>query len=321
MRKLAVTLLLAIMIMVCTVIPVWAENASVFGDSITTSMTEVEKYFNITNTDNVSVTTEDGMPVIYMQSADTGHWIISKDAVDFSEFTYTVDLAGGQDSGTELSVFIGADPRFLNGIQVYITKRGKETVSVQGAIRKAGLYEKIMDEAVEIENCNQEETYFRVQLYVSGSDMDVYVNGIYVNSIYIEKGFEGRVGVRCSSAGGDLRIKELALVEGSIDIEADNATEEPAATDVPADPTEKPADPTDVPSEPTASTVPTTAPTSEPVNPTQAPLATDSPATQQPDNDSQGLSMVALGGIILGIVAVICLIAVIAFILVKKKAK
>ena len=321
MRKLNVILLVLSMILICSIIPVSAENASFFGDTVTSSMEEVQKYFNITNPDCVSVITENDMPVIHMQSADSGHWIISKEKVEFPEFSYTVELAGGEAIGTELSIFVGADPRFLNGVQVYITKRGMEYVSVQGATRKGGLYTKVMDEMATIDDCNEEETYFKIQLLVYETDMDIYVNGELIGAMYVESGFKGHVGVRCSRDGGNLRVKKIALVEGEIDIEADNTPSDAPATQAPT----SPSDATQAPPQ-TATQAPTTAPTQAPtdeptVAPTQKPISTDAPATQVPDNNNDGMSAGALGGIVLGIVAGICVIAILVFFVMKKKAK
>lgn len=317
MRRIRIGLLMvAMLIFTLCFIPAQADSTSIFGDNLTSSVDEIRTYFDMTEQGKVTTTTENDVPIIYMEAAETGHWIISKDPVDLAEFTYTVNVACAEGSGREISIFVGADSRYLNGFQVYLTKRGSDTVSVQAAERKSGVYTKVLDEYISVDYSDSSECYFKIQLQVIGSDMDIYVNGEYVNSVYVEKGFNGRVGVRCTgtnNAAGtsDLRIKELSLIGEIIDIQPEENTPVPQKTDNPAQTPGQEA--TTAPTK-----APTQAPTNEPVttiNPTQVP--------SDPNNDvnNDEVPVALVGGIVLGAIVCICAIAVVTYMVIKKKSK
>ncbi len=301
--------LIAVIILTGSLLPISAANASLFGDAVTSSMTEVEKYFDITNPDKVSVVQENNYSVISMKSGNSGHWIISKKPVLSPNYTYTVELAGESKTGAELSVFVGADPRFLNGVQVYLTKRGNGQVTLDGAIREAGLYNKVISCTPDVADADSKDTYFKIELQVFEYDIDIYLNDEYLETITMTEEVEGHVGVRCSSAGGELRIKSMSLVEEA----ADNTTPDTSSTIPPtATPTEMPTGSDEI----TA--------TKTPVAGTTQKVDVSTPMTNAPTQDvktdeNSGISMGAVGGIVLGVVVVICVIAVVVFFIIKKK--
>ncbi len=277
---------------------VYASEGSIFGESITSSMTELKKHFNITNEENVSITEKNGESIISMKSGERGYWIISKESVDYQEFNYTVELSGGNFDGTsnrEISIFLGADERYMNGVQVYISKRGGDEVTVQVAEKKDGLFSTAILKLTQfVENASDASTLFKFELNIIGEDMDVYLNDEFLDTVTVMNGFAGRVGVRCSNQN-DINVHSLSLVE----VKTSQNTAEPLPTDGLVFPTDD-------------LVVGTTAPTDK---------VTSVPSTQSPANEEQSKdgSSLAIIGIVAGVVVVIC--AVTTFVLIRKKKK
>lgn len=309
MRKMRFGLLImAVTILLGSLLPISAADASMSWETIPSSMAAVEEYFNITDPSNVSVVTEEDYSVISMKSGKSGHWIISKEPVLVPNYTYTVELAGESKVGAELSVFVGADPKFLNGVQVYLTKRGNGAATLDGAIREAGLYKKVMTSSTDLEDVDNKATYFKIELQVFEFDIDVYLNDEYFDTISLAEEVEGHVGVRCSSNGGELRIKSMSLVEGQSNTETPStapATQQPTAS-------------AEVPTA-TQGTMATKQPETTQKVENSTPVTTIAPTQDVEAKDNTGISMGVVGGIILGVVVVICGIAVAVFFIVKKK--
>lgn len=308
--------LIAVMICTLSILPAQAAHTSIFGDAITSSIEEVKRYFDMTKQDKVSTTTESGVPVIYMQAAEVGHWIISKDSVDLSAFTYTVNVAFGEGVGREVSIFVGADSRYFNGFQVYLSKRGSNLVFVKAAELIDGNYTKVLEETVLVDNGDSSETYYKIQLQIKDSDMAVYLNDEYISSVHIEKGFKGRVGVRCTGqnnvvAVSDLRIKELSLTAGISEIDPDAGTANPGMT---AAPQKTPG---------SSATIDTTkAPTKSPTEHSTSETETTQQPTQgaSDTNNSEEFPILLVGGTVLVTVICTCAIILAAYMVIKKKA-
>lgn len=314
MRKMRFGLLMMVItILLGSLLPSAAASAAMSWETVPSSMAGVEEYFSVTNPDNVSVVTEEDYPVISMKSGKSGHWIISKKPVLVPNYTYTVELAGEAKVGAELSVFVGADPKFLNGVQVYLTKRGNGAATLDGAIREAGLYKKVMTCSPDLADVDNKATYFKIELQVFEFDIDVYLNDEYLETITVTEEVQGHVGVRCSSAGGELRIKSMSLVE-----EASTPTDAPATQQPTEAPTEQPTPSADVPAE-TQDTTATQPPEHTQKVENSTPATTIAPTQDAQPEDNTGISMGVVGGIVLGVVAVICGIAVAVFFIIKKK--
>lgn len=302
MKKSIILLILA-MFLTCSILPVYATETSIFDADIMSSMDNLKKSFNFTKEENIHIDQVDGNSVISMTKGTVGHWMISKEAVTYDQFVYTVEVSGGAGDGTslsEISIFVGADDRYMNGVQVYLTKRGNEYVSVQAASKHDGEFDKPLQSGDYFADADDAATIFKIELRVINEDLDIYVNDTYMNTFTEMGGFDGHVGVRCSKTN-DIKIYSIGLVPvTSTDVE----TTPPSSTDSLVFPTD---DPIVMPS-----------------NTPETPVVTDAPESLQPNvdddhqDDSEQSSVPLIVGIGIGVVALAC-VGVIVLVMKKKK--
>ena len=300
--KKKVLLLILVVLLICSILPVYAAEESIFDADVMSSMENLKKSFKFTKEENIAIDQVDGASVISMTKGTAGHWIISKEAVTYDQFIYTVEVSGGASDGTslsEISIFVGADDRYMNGVQVYLTKRGNDYVSVQAASKHDGEFDKPLQSGDYFVDADEADTIFKIELRIINEDLDIYVNDTYMDTFTEMGGFDGHVGVRCSRTN-DITIHSLALVPvTSTDVE-----ETPSATD--------------------SLVFPTDDPIVMPTDTTENPIVTDEPESIQPDveddhkDDSEQSSLPLIIGIGVGVIALVC-VGVIVFVMKKKK--
>lgn len=300
--KKKVLLLILVVLLICSILPVYAAEESIFDADVMSSMENLKKSFKFTKEENIAIDQVDGASVISMTKGTVGHWIISKEAVTYDQFIYTVEISGGASDGTslsEISIFVAADDRYMNGVQVYLTKRGNDYVSVQAASKHDGEFDKPLQSGDYFVDADDAATIFKIELRIINEDLDIYVNDTYMNTFTEMGGFDGHVGVRCSKTN-DITIHSLALVP----VTSTDVGETPSATD--------------------SLVFPTDDPIVMPTDTTENPIVTDEPESIQPDveddhkDDSEQSSLPLIIGIGVGVIALVC-VGVVVFVMKKKK--
>ena len=88
--KKKVLLLILVVLLICSILPVYAAEESIFDADVMSSMENLKKSFKFTKEENIAIDQVDGASVISMTKGTAGHWIISKEAVTYDQFIYTV---------------------------------------------------------------------------------------------------------------------------------------------------------------------------------------------------------------------------------------